>query len=131
VFVALFALRMRGEQMCFQKRGDPPGCMGPDDYLRRLGQWLGRAASEPGDLDGQDPAQAACVLMGITHGFFLRWLMAAERREERLADGTERILDVFFYGFSGQPGPVLARSDFSKGTFVAPRERRSRARRPA
>jgi AcrR family transcriptional regulator len=96
-FIAFFALRMRGEgQLLDDARGKPWG--GPADQLRQLGDWMRKAAQRPADLHGHDPAEAASLLMGIVHGFFLRWITDPR---ERLSDQADRILDFFFYGLLG------------------------------
>jgi AcrR family transcriptional regulator len=97
-FIAFFALKMRGEgEVLHAARGRQPWG-GPGDHLRQLGDWIRRAAPKPADLHGHDPAEAASFLMGIVHGFFLRWIT---NPRERLADQADRILDFFFYGLLG------------------------------
>jgi AcrR family transcriptional regulator len=96
-FIAFFALRMRGEgQLLDDARGKPWG--GPADQLRQLGEWMRKAAQRPGDLHGHDPAEVASLLMGIEHGFFLRWITDPR---QRLSDQADRILDFFFFGLLG------------------------------
>jgi len=97
VFAAFFALKMRGEgQLLHEARGKQL-FGGPAEHLRQLGEWI-RTAARPGDLHGHDPADAASFLMGIVHGFFLRWMI---HPRERLSDQADRILDFFFYGLLG------------------------------
>ena len=92
-FAALFALQMAGQPI-----EKPPGA-GPLDYLERLTGWLRKAARSPRDLGGHSAADAAALLMGVGHGFFLRWLVS--RDGSRLADQTERLVGFFFHGLVG------------------------------
>lgn len=103
IFLAMFALRMRGEAPEAHTGSNKSACRGPIEYLQRLGHWMRR-----GDLGGHDPDEAACVLMGIGHGFFLRWITSDVG--EKLADRTEEILDLFFHGVLGSravPSPRI------------------------
>jgi AcrR family transcriptional regulator len=94
-FSALFALQMAGQPI-----EQPPGG-GPLDYLDRLAGWLRKAVRSPRDLGDHTAADAAALLMGVGHGFFLRWLVS--RDGSRLADQTERLVGFFFHGLVGPP----------------------------
>lgn len=67
-----------------------------------MARWMAEALEGSDDL-ACNPDDAACVLYGICHGFFLRWLLSGSTT--RLADDTERILDFFFRGVAGAPRP--------------------------
>lgn len=101
VFVAFFALRVRGEVPGGQSRAQCDG-HGPRRFHARLTDWM-RAADPRGrrgdTLGDHDPAEAASVLMGITQSFFMRWI--AGDLGGTLADHGERILDLFFHGVLG------------------------------
>lgn len=94
-FAALFALQMSGQPI-----EQPPGG-GPLDYLDHLTGWLRKAVGSPRDLGGHTAADAAALLMGVGHGFFLRWLVSQDG--SRLADQTERLVGFFFHGLAGPP----------------------------
>lgn len=100
VLLALTAMRRRGEAMPMGAQGvQAAAAQGPGAYFAAMAGWLGQAAERPEDLGGCDPDEATCVLVGICHGFLLRWLFQGS--ETRLADETERILDLFFFGVRG------------------------------
>lgn len=94
-FAALFALQMAGQPI-----EQPPGG-GPLDYLDRLTGWLRKAVRSPSDLGDHSAADAAALLMGVGHGFFVRWLVSQDG--SRLADQTERLVGFFFHGLVGPP----------------------------
>ena len=98
VFAAFFSLKMRGEFQALREARGKQQFGGPEVHLRRLTAWVEAAADRPGDLAGHDPAEAASVLMGIVHGFFLRWITDPR---QRLADVTDTILDFYFHGLLG------------------------------
>jgi AcrR family transcriptional regulator len=118
VFLAFFALRARGG-------GLPPLRAGADaelppiGHMRAMGRWMRQASERPVDLGGRDPEEAACLLFGICHGFFLRWLLLPGAHG-RLADETERILDLFFHGVLGAP-PDPPRPNGGRGSARRPR----------
>ena len=100
---ALVTLKMRGYGMSC-----PPGSeaapQGWDVYTPRMVGWLRQAGRRSPELAGRDPEDAACVLVGIMHGFFLRWLAsnpAGASPARRLADDSDRIVDFFLYGIQG------------------------------
>lgn len=94
-FAALFALQMSGQPI-----EQPPGG-GPLDYLDSLTGWLRKAVRSPSDLGDHSAADAAALLMGVGHGFFVRWLVSQDG--SRLADQTERLVGFFFHGLVGPP----------------------------
>ena len=105
--LALVALKMRGFGVeCAPERGGRRTAgTGPgwDLFTQRMTGWLRQAGRRAPELGGHDPEDAACVLVGIIHGYALRWLMASsEGGPERLADQTDRIVDFFLYGISGK-----------------------------
>jgi hypothetical protein len=90
-----------------------------------MARWMGEAIEGPDDL-ACNPDDAACVLYGICHGFFLRWLLSGPTT--RLADDTERILDFFFRGVAGAPpaarrGPGARRTSSQRQPVKAARPR--------
>jgi AcrR family transcriptional regulator len=109
VFLAFIAMRARGASTPVRTQAD----LGPAVYLRALGRWLSQAAERADDLGGRDPDQAAALLFGICHAFFLRWILSGP--QTRMAEETELILDLFFHGVLGAPAD--------------PRRRNRRARR--
>lgn len=109
VFLAFIAMRERGEAVAFRARAGGGEDLGPRAFLRALAQWLAQAAADhPAELGGCDPDEAASVLLGICHGFLLRWLLSGSK--SRLADDAERILDLFFHGVLGAPAESPRRS---------------------
>ena len=97
---ALFALKMRGYGLPDCEPGKPRW----DLYTPRMAEWLHQAGRRSPELAGQDPEEAACVLVGIMHGFFLRWLASNAGGPDpgtRLAEQTDRIVDFFLYGIQG------------------------------
>ena len=92
-FAALFAVQMAGQPI-----EQPPGG-GPLDYLDRLTDWLRQAARSPRDLGDHSAADAAALLMGVGHGFFMRWLVSHDG--SRLSDQTGRLVGFFFHGLVG------------------------------
>ena len=97
VLLAFTAMRARGESMPFRAQSEEE--QGPWTHLRAMARWIRQAAGKSEDLGGSDPDEAATYLFGVSHGFLLRWLSAGTRY--RLADDTERILDLFFHGVLG------------------------------
>jgi AcrR family transcriptional regulator len=89
-FKIIFAAKVKKEN------GDP--------YLESLSGWL-KEASRPEDLGGYEVEELACVLEGILHATFDRWLRTREPR--RLADRASSIADLLLYGVSteGRPAP--------------------------
>jgi AcrR family transcriptional regulator len=96
VFLAFIAMRARGDLD-----------IGPSVYLRAMGRWLRQAAERPEDFGGRDPDEAAALLFGICHAFFLRWIFSGS--QNRMADETDRILDLFFHGVLGAPADLRRR----------------------
>ena len=104
--LALVALKMRGFRFV---PGPVKGLRAaPDDgndpvvwdvYSPRVADWLRQAGRRAPELVGRDHQEAACVLVGIMHGFVLRWLMG--RSPQHLAGQTDRIVDYFLYGLQG------------------------------
>lgn len=102
VFLAFVAMRARGEPVAFGARAGDADDPGPRAFLRAWAAWLTQGAGDhPAGLGGCDPDEAASVLLGICHGFLIRWLLSGSKT--RLADDTERILDLFFHGVLGAP----------------------------
>jgi AcrR family transcriptional regulator len=100
VFLAFVAMRERGEPVAFGTRAGDADDPGPRAFLRAWSAWLAQgAADHPAELGGCDPDEAASVLLGLCHGFLLRWLLRGS--SSRLADDSERILDLFFHGVLG------------------------------
>jgi AcrR family transcriptional regulator len=100
---ALFALKLRGYGLACPPDGEPDH-RGWELYTPRMAAWLRQAGRRSPELAGRDPDEAACVLVGIMHGFFLRWLASkagAAAPPVRLAEQTDRIVDFFLYGISG------------------------------
>ncbi len=109
VFLAFLAMRQRGETVAFGGRAGDAEERGPGAFLLAWSAWLARGAGDqPEQLGGCDPDEAASVLLGICHGFVLRWLLGGSKT--RLADDTERILDLFFHGVLGAPAESPRRS---------------------
>jgi AcrR family transcriptional regulator len=104
VFAAFTSLHMRGEPVACAKagKGREEDAFSPDVYLSRLARWLRQAAVAPADLGGHQAREAACLLMGISHAFFIRWISSADP-DHRLADQADQILDFFFHGLSAPP----------------------------
>jgi AcrR family transcriptional regulator len=100
VFAAFLAQRMRGEDLACSDPAVKRAFGGPGDYLGRLTAWMKQAVHRPGELQGVAPEQAACLLMGVMHGFFVRWLLEPTG-SQRLADQADQIVDFFFHGVSG------------------------------
>jgi len=133
VFLVFVALRAGGDAMpCRGQAGHAPIMdTGPRGHISAMARWLRQAAEKPDDLGGCPPEEAAYFLFGICHGFLLRWLQGGSAG--RLADETERILDLFFHGVRGaaddqprssRPGPS---SQPSQPRRAARRPRTSRA----
>jgi AcrR family transcriptional regulator len=101
VFAAFLAQRMRGEDLACSDPAVRRAFGGPGDYLGRLTAWMRQAVRRPADLSGVPADEAACLLMGVMHGFFVRWLVG--QPSERLADQADRIVEFFFHGVSGSP----------------------------
>ena len=127
VFLAFAAVRQRGEALPRAPQGAParPALEGPAAHLGAMARWMGEAIEGPDDL-ACNPDDAACVLYGICHGFFLRWLLSGPTT--RLADDTERILDFFFRGVAGAPpaarrGPGARRTSSQRQPVKAARPR--------
>lgn len=106
--LALVALKMRGFRLvpgpARALRAAAPDDDGNDPmvwdvYSPRVADWLRQAGRRAPELAGRDPDEAACVLVGIMHGFVLRWLMG--RSPQHLAGQTDRIVDYFLYGLQG------------------------------
>lgn len=107
VFVAFQAMQARGgpgSEIPPHVRASARGARwrGPGQLLERMTRWVTEAARHADDLGGHAPDEAACLLFGITHGFFVRWI--STEAEQRLADQTDRILDYFFHGLRGPHG---------------------------
>ena len=68
-----------------------------------MAEWLRQAGGAAPSWPGATRDEAACVLVGIMHGFFLRWLAvnAGAPPPARLAEQTDRIVDFFLYGIQG------------------------------
>jgi AcrR family transcriptional regulator len=101
VFAAFLAQRMRGEDFACSDPAVKRAFGGPGDYLARLTAWMKQAVRRPAELHGVPPEQAACLLMGVMHGFFVRWLLPSQQPAERLADQADRIVQFFFHGICG------------------------------
>jgi AcrR family transcriptional regulator len=109
VFLAFVAVRQRGEAVAFRSPSGAATDLGPRAFLGAMAAWLEQAAADqPAALGGCHPEEAASVLLGICHGFVLRWLVGGSKT--RLADEAERILDLFFHGVLGQPAQASRRS---------------------
>jgi AcrR family transcriptional regulator len=69
-------------------------------FITAMSRWL-RVHTRREDLGQTSPEDAALVLNGIAHSFFLRWL-----REEgsSLADQAPRIVRLSLHGVRGAPG---------------------------
>jgi AcrR family transcriptional regulator len=93
VFVALFAMHMRGEEVDALANRPPP----PVAHLIRLTAWFRREAG-PADLARHSAEDLATVFFGLHHGFFMRWMLSGASRP--LVDDAERLLDCFFHGVS-------------------------------
>jgi AcrR family transcriptional regulator len=118
VFVAFGAMRARGEAVAFRARSAAPD-LGPRAFLDAMAAWLRQAAADrPSELGACDPEEAASVLLGLCHGFLLRWVVNGSK--SRLADDTERILELFFHGVLGAPAAP-------RSNRRAPRAARARA----
>jgi AcrR family transcriptional regulator len=121
VFLAFFAMRAGGATLAMRSQ-EAQAELPPIAHLQAVARWMRQAGDRPADYGGLDPDEAACLLFGICHGFFLRWLLHPGSHG-RLADDTERILDLFFHGVIGAPAEA-----------PRPEQRRGqsrRARRPA
>lgn len=104
VFLALSALRMRGERLppALAREAKAAGRpVGPARHLDLLAGWLARAIDRPADLGGHDPGLAATLLFGIGHGFFLRWVTSAT--DHHLADQVDQLIEFYFCGLTGAP----------------------------
>jgi AcrR family transcriptional regulator len=123
VFLAFGAMRARGEAVAFRARSASPPDLGPRAFVDAMAAWLRQAAERPADLGGCDPEEAASVLLGLCHGFLFRWVVNGSKT--RLADDTERILDLFFHGVLG--APAASRRNHRR----APRAARARAANPS
>jgi AcrR family transcriptional regulator len=122
VFVVFCAMRARGEAVAFRPRSAPPD-LGPRAFLDAMAAWLRQAAADrPTELGACDPEEAASVLLGLCHGFLLRWVVNGSKT--RLADDTERILELFFHGVLGAPAAP-------RSNRRAPRAARGRAANPS
>ena len=73
-------------------------------FAERFTAWI-RSNASPEDLGHTDPATAARVLMGISHAFFLDWLVG--RAEGPLVQAAPAVVRHFLYGLSTarRPGP--------------------------
>jgi AcrR family transcriptional regulator len=100
LLLALVALKMRGLTLPCPPEPSP-GHLSWDLYTPRVAEWLRQAGRRSRELAGHDPQEAACVLVGIMHGFFLRWLADSAGPTTRLAEQSDRIVDFFLYGLSG------------------------------
>ncbi len=106
LLLALMALRMRGFGLPCSPGSGPEPAPPPrwDVYTPRVAEWLRLAGRRAPELAGQDRDEAACVLVGIMHGFFLRWLAVNPGDTNpggRLAEQTDRIVDYFLHGIQG------------------------------
>jgi AcrR family transcriptional regulator len=68
-----------------------------DPYLESLSRWLGEV-SRPEDRGGYEVDELACMLQGILHATFHRWLRI--RQPRRLADRASSIADLLLNGVS-------------------------------
>jgi AcrR family transcriptional regulator len=100
LLLALFALRISGQEPPCPPQA-APGRLTWDLYTPRVSEWLRQAGRRSRELAGHDPQEAACVLVGIMHGFFHRWLADSAGPTTRLAEQSDRIVDFFLYGLSG------------------------------
>jgi len=96
VIQAMFTLKAAGVS-------EPPEKLPPVIFVTHLEAWLRREA-RAGDLGSSDPREAAHALNGLMQGFFFRWLMAGGT--DALADTSERIVELFFFGVAGHPSPA-------------------------
>ena len=105
VFMAFMSLHMRGEPMGWvkEKAGET---FTPEAHLARLATWLERAATDRASW--APPRRDAPAAVGIANAFFFRWILTADAGQP-LVDSTDRIVDVFFQGFSGPPEAVRRR----------------------
>jgi AcrR family transcriptional regulator len=71
-------------------------------YLESLSRWL-KEASHPEDLGGHEVEELACILQGILHATFERWLRTGQPR--RLTDRASSIADLMLYGVSSGGRP--------------------------
>src|SRR5258708_2400414 len=74
-----------------------------DPYLESLSCWL-KQASRPEDLGGYEADELACMLQGILHATFHRWLRT--RQPRRLADRAPSIADLLLYGVLSEGRPA-------------------------
>jgi AcrR family transcriptional regulator len=107
MLLAVFALHARGEGKNEGPSSDPA------EHMRIVHAWFVREA-RPADLGGLSHDEAAAVYNGIVHGYFMRWIFggAGPTGAGRLADQTDRILEIFFHGVLG-PAPAPRRSSSS------------------
>jgi AcrR family transcriptional regulator len=75
----------------------------PNPYLDSLSRWL-KDVSRPEDLGGYDAEEFACMLQGILHATFDRWLRT--RQPPRLADQASAITHLLFYGVLSERRPA-------------------------
>ncbi len=97
VVQAIFSLHATGE-------ASPAKARQPTAHFADLVAWF-RRESGPGDLGTSHVDEAACVLNGLVHGFFFRWL--ADGARGVLADESERIVELFYGGVSGHLNPSV------------------------
>ena len=100
---ALFALKLRGLGLPCPPDGGRRASRGWDAYTPAWRSGCARPGAAAPSWPGATRDEAACVLVGIMHGFFLRWLAASagDRPRRRLAEQTDRIVDYFLYGIQG------------------------------
>lgn len=68
-------------------------------YTRALERWLRRVGSKA-DIGNSRPGEAAFLVVGIAHAFFLRW--AGSGAKTRLEKEASHVVDLFLHGVCGQ-----------------------------
>jgi AcrR family transcriptional regulator len=74
-----------------------------EPYVDSLSRWL-KQASRPEDLGRYEVNELACMLQGILHATFDRWLRT--RQPRRLADRASSITCLLLYGVSSERRPA-------------------------
>ncbi len=101
-FKVIFAAKVKKDHGGISRQ---PSVAGP--YLESLIRWL-KESSRPEDLGGYEADELACMLQGILHATFDRWLRT--RQPRRLADRASAITCLLLYGLLSERRPADRRA---------------------
>ena len=75
-----------------------PASAGHAEFSVAFTRWIRKNAGE-GDLGETPPEEAAVLVMGISHTFFVEWLVG--RRKGRLTEAAPHVVRFFLHGVTG------------------------------